>query len=55
MCTLHNFPSMIEHCIEYGRDSFSGNFTDKISELKKFCENREGFIKDLKKEGNVTV
>lgn len=55
MCTLHNFPSMIEHCIEYGRDSFNGNFTDHITDAKKFCANPKSFMADLKKEGNVTV
>lgn len=55
MCTLHNFPSMIEHCIEYGRDSFTGNFTDAISEAKKFVSNSKSFLTDLRKEGNTTV
>jgi len=55
MCTLHNFPSMIEHCIEYGRDSFNGFFTDRISDLKKFLSNSDNYLTDLKKEGNYSV
>jgi ubiquitin-activating enzyme E1 len=27
MCTLRNFPNLIEHCIEWGRDSFNAMFT----------------------------
>jgi len=35
MCTLHNFPSNIEHCIEWGKELFNLYFTDKTIELKK--------------------
>ena len=28
MCTLRNFPSQIEHCIEWGRDVFNRIFVD---------------------------
>ena len=55
MCTMHNFPAMIEHCIEWGRDHFNEYFTDVISEAKKLIENPEQFYKDLKKEGNTTL
>jgi ubiquitin-activating enzyme E1 len=33
ICTLHNFPSLIEHCIEWGRDEFTGYFFNKIKEI----------------------
>ena len=55
MCTMHNFPSMIEHCIEWGRDHFNEYFTDVIADAKKLVENSEEFYKDLKKEGNSTL
>ena len=55
MCTMHNFPAMIEHCIEWGRDHFNEYFTDVISEAKKLIENPDQFYKDLKKEGNTTL
>jgi len=28
MCTMRNFPNLIEHCIEWGRDQFNGVFSD---------------------------
>ncbi|MCQ2819299.1 MAG: ThiF family adenylyltransferase [archaeon] len=55
MCTMHNFPAMIEHCIEWGRDNFNAYFTDIISDVKKWAENPELFYADLVKEGNLTL
>lgn len=55
MCLLHNFPSMIEHCIQWARDNFNGYFTDVISDCEKFLKNKTKFYNDLKKEGNITV
>ena len=54
MCTLHNFPSNIEHCIEWGKELFNLYFTDKMIELKKWAENRESFYEELKKEDIFT-
>jgi ubiquitin-activating enzyme E1 len=39
ICTLHNFPSLIEHCIEWARDEFTGYFYNTIKELKSLSEN----------------
>ena len=55
MCTMHNFPSMIEHCIEWGRDHFNEYFTDVVADAKKLVENPDDFYKELKKEGNTTL
>lgn len=55
MCTMHNFPAMIEHCIEWGRDHFNEYFTDVITESKKLLEDPVLFYKDLAKEGNTTL
>ena len=55
LCTMHNFPAMIEHCIEWGRDHFNEYFTDVINEAKKLLENKDKFYSDLKKEGNTTL
>ena len=55
MCTIHNFPAMIEHCIEWSRDHFNEYFTDVIVDAKKLIENPEQFYADLKKEGNTTL
>ena len=55
MCTMHNFPAMIEHCIEWGRDHFNEYFTDIINDVKKLLEDKDKFYSDLKKEGNTTL
>jgi ubiquitin-activating enzyme E1 len=36
MCTLRNFPTLINHCIEWARDNFDGYFVNIMKELKKF-------------------
>ena len=55
LCTMHNFPAMIEHCIEWGRDHFNEYFTDVINDAKKLLEDKDKFYSDLKKEGNTTL
>lgn len=55
MCLLHNFPAMIEHCIQWARDNFNGYFTDVIADSQKFLKDKTKFYSDLKKEGNITV
>lgn len=55
MCLLHNFPAMIEHCIQWARDNFNGYFTDVISDCQNFLKDKTKFYNDLKKEGNITV
>ncbi len=55
MCLLHNFPAMIEHCIQWARDNFNGYFSDVIEDCKKFLKNKTKFYEDIKKEGNITV
>jgi len=54
MCTLHNFPSLIEHCIEWGREIFNTNFNDNIIQLKNWAENKENFYEKLKNEDPFT-
>ena len=55
MCTLRNFPSMIEHCIEWGRDNFNGYFTNVINDAQRLLTEPKGFYADLKKEGNTSL
>jgi ubiquitin-activating enzyme E1 len=54
MCTLRNFPALIEHCIEWGRDHFNGYFTNVVKEAHKLLTDPSGFYNDLKKEGNTS-
>ena len=50
MCTLRNFPTSIEHCIEWARDNFDGYFISKINEVKLFIEDKEKFYSQIAKQ-----
>ena len=50
MCTLRNYPTTIDHCIEWARDNFNGYFVDIIKNVKFFIEDREKFYEELSKE-----
>ena len=50
MCTLRNFPYLIDHCIEWARDYFEGEFASGSREYQKFAENPQGYLDDTKKE-----
>lgn len=54
MCTLRNFPALIEHCIEWGRELFITYFTDIIIQLKNWGENKDVFYEKLKHEDPFT-
>ena len=41
MCTLRNFPSLIEHCIEWARAQFSDLFVDQAADAKKFLGDKQ--------------
>ena len=53
MCTLRLFPSKIEHCIEWSRDTFKGYFVDNVSETKKFFNEKQGFVEMFAEGGNL--
>ena len=48
MCTLRNFPNLIEHCIEWGRDKFNGLFVDGPSDLVAYLDNTPAFMHRMK-------
>ena len=48
MCTLRNFPNLIEHCIDWGRDQFNAMFTDRAQDALNFIENPAAFLSGLK-------
>eukprot|EP00756_Hemistasia_phaeocysticola_P015262 Hpha_TRINITY_DN15396_c6_g10::TRINITY_DN15396_c6_g10_i1::g.88933::m.88933/K03178/UBE1, UBA1; ubiquitin-activating enzyme E1 len=50
MCTLKNFPFLLEHCIEWARSQFTDTFEAPFKEYSKFKENRETFFAEVKKE-----
>jgi len=48
MCTLRNFPNLIEHCIEWGRDKFTELFVDGAADVVSYLEDPKGFLARLK-------
>ena len=53
VCTLRHFPSLIQHCIEWSRDSFSGYFGNIVDEVKQFFINKKEFKDRIVKEGSA--
>jgi ubiquitin-activating enzyme E1 len=51
VCTLRHFPSLIEHCIEWSRDSFDGYFGNIINDVKEFFVDYNKFKEKIKREG----
>ena len=51
VCTLRHFPSLIQHCIEWSKDSFSGYFGNTIKEVKLFFQDNNKFKENIRREG----
>lgn len=56
-CTLHNFPSNIDHCCMWGRDLFGGIFEQAIETTEKFlaAENCDQYINEVRAKGGNSV
>ena len=50
-CTIHNFPSNIDHCCEWARDVFGGFFEQPPVSVNKFIDDPKGFINEMKTQG----
>ena len=50
MCTLRNFPHLIDHCIEWSRDQFEAIFVKPVKRAGVFCEDPEAFIGDMQEK-----
>ena len=50
LCTLRNFPSKIEHCIEWALSKFNDFFTTPLEEFKKFLESKEDYYTFIQNE-----
>ena len=50
MCTLKKFPSLIEHCIEWGKTIFYEFFQEYITDIKILIKDKEKFLQILEKE-----
>jgi ubiquitin-activating enzyme E1 len=55
MCTLRNFPNLIEHCIEWGRDKFTELFVDGAADVVGYLENPKAFLTRLKANETTTT
>lgn len=50
LCTLKNFPHLIEHCIQWARDYFEGAFVEGPNEYQKYAENPIVYLQTVQKE-----
>ena len=49
-CTLHNFPHNIDHCLQWARSEFVGNFETSPDEINKYYTN-PNYFQELKDAG----
>lgn len=54
MCTLRNFPSLIEHCIEWSRAQFEDIFGKDFADVKKFLADKQGYIAQQRVAGQTS-
>ena len=50
MCTLRNFPHLIEHCIEWARDKFAELFEKPARRATKFVNDRDASLAELRRK-----
>jgi len=50
MCTLRNFPHLIDHCIEWARAQFEDLFADPAQKAAKVLEDVNAFVKTTRSE-----
>lgn len=50
MCTLRNFPSLIDHCIEWARAQFTDLFVEPCTAAVKFTSDPVGYLDSLQAE-----
>jgi ubiquitin-activating enzyme E1 len=53
MCTLRNFPNIIEHCIEWARAQFTDIFEDPPSDARTLLTDPARFFKQVENESNL--
>lgn len=49
LCTLHNFPSQIEHCIEWGKFKFDGYFNQYVKIFNNLITNFDEELESIKR------
>eukprot|EP01147_Barroeca_monosierra_P007161 gene7161-7651_t len=55
MCTLRNFPHLIDHCIEWARAKFNDLFVSPATQLQQFLEDPETFLTSIERNLNQHV
>ena len=55
MCTLRNFPFLIEHCIEWSREHFFSQFSSASRELSSYLQGPEEYVSTLKEEAKKSA
>jgi hypothetical protein len=50
MCTLRNFPHLIDHCIEWARAQFEDLFVSPAQAAQKFLEGPDAFLDKIRHE-----
>ncbi len=50
LCTLKNFPYLIEHTIQWARDLFEGVFVEGPNEYMKYAENPAKYLQSVQTE-----
>lgn len=50
MCTLRNFPHLIDHCIEWARAQFEDLFSDPAQKAAKVLDDVDAFLKKVRSE-----
>lgn len=48
MCTLRNFPSLIDHCIEWARAQFTDRFVQPATDAAKFMSDPAAWVAEMK-------
>ncbi|CAK4441626.1 unnamed protein product [Aphanomyces euteiches] len=48
MCTLRNFPSLIEHCIEWARAQFEDTFVVPFADVAKFAQDPSAYLHNVR-------
>ena len=44
MCTIRNFPNLIEHCIEWSREQFNQMFVSRVQDAVSFLSDPADFL-----------
>lgn len=54
MCTIRNFPNLIEHTIEWGRSQFEGYFNETPRNAADYVKNPDTFLKRTSQGTTIT-